>query len=90
MGCLIAQAETLWANSGLPEFLSGGDGVTCFGLASPGGVPWARINRLRSRPIGARSGLPKAAPVLATPSQQPAQARPENIPFETKFRVCAS
>lgn len=71
----MAQAEALWANSDLPEFLTGGERVTCFGLALPGGVPCARLTRLTSRPIGAKFGVPKAAPVLITPSPQPDQAR---------------
>ncbi|CAL8465604.1 g5140 [Coccomyxa elongata] len=81
-----SRAGTLWANSGLPEFLSSGERVTCFSLASPGGVPCARLTQLTSRPIGAKSGAPKAAPVLATPSPQPDQARSANAPFTIYLR----
>lgn len=64
----MQQADVLWAGSNLPNFLGGGERVTSFGLASPGGVPCARLRQLTSRPIAAKSGAAKigAAKTLAT------------------------
>ncbi|BDA51455.1 probable oleandomycin polyketide synthase, modules 5 and 6 [Coccomyxa sp. Obi] len=80
------KAGALWANSGMPEFLIAGERITSFGLALPGGVPCARLNRLTSRPIAAKSGATNTTPLLATSFQQPDQDLRTEV-YEMQWQV---